>query len=531
MRFRVWVVLCCVITVACALLTAPAAVAGKKKNKPVMGGTLTALLPSEPANWDPGPGEPVGNTYHAIVSGVYDGLFWVDYESSKVIPRIATSFTSNADATVWTMKLRPNVKFTDGTPFDAAAVKFNWDRYLVPANAAMCRTLIAGWTSYVVVDSLTLRITLPASDASLPVAMFNPGATNGGCATAIASPAALAKYGAQYGTSPETTVGAGAFIMKEWVRGSQVTLVKNPAFWDAPRPYLDTINWRLSPADAVVQANAILSGAAHAAMVSPDATPEASRIEAAGGGVYFQPMAGGGTILINGRRDPLTDARVREALVLATDVKDLNIKAFATLDQMAETYYPKGSPSYDKSLKAKTNNLKAAQKLIDAYVAEKGGPVKFTIMKPGPALYKVMADALAQQWNRLENVEVALEETTAATVGNRIRNGDYDVSIRTINAGGASGFETFWGTAGSTNNLKFSDPTLDKLIAEGKAATSIADQAAINKKIVKRLLEHRWSLLVSRGQQMVFTAKNVVVTRMHDAGQVDFSTVWLSKKS
>jgi peptide/nickel transport system substrate-binding protein len=468
----------------------------------------------------------MGTSWHPVSAGFYDALFWVDYGSNKVIPRMATSFTSNSDATVWTLKLRPGVKFTDGTPFDAAAVKFNWDRYLVPVNAALCRGLIASWTSSVVVDPLTLRITLPASDATLPSAMFNPGAVTGGCATTIASPTALQKYGAQYGTSPETTVGAGAFIMTQWVRGDHVTSVRNPNFWDAPRPYLDSITWKVVP-NATTGANAIISGTAQTAIQGTGAAAQAPRVKGAGGGVYFQDMAGGFTVLFNPSRGALADDRVRQALILASDVTDVNLKAYATLDAEASTYYPKGSAYYDPSLAAKTNDLKAAQKLIDAYVAEKGGPIKFTI--ESYAGFELGFSALAQQWNRLHNVAVSLQANDNSTVAVKILSGNFDVSVSTISPNTATSFQAWWGTGGSANVVKYSDPTLDALIAKGKAATVPADQAAINKEIAKRLLDLHWFLLVARGQAATFTAKNVKVTRMHDPTQIDYSTAWLSK--
>ena len=53
--------------------------------------------------------------------------------------------------------------------------------------------------------------------------------------------AALQKFGANYGTSPETTVGAGPFVLKQWTRDAQVSMDRNPNYWNLPRPYVDTL--------------------------------------------------------------------------------------------------------------------------------------------------------------------------------------------------------------------------------------------------------------------------------------------------
>src|SRR5262249_8310691 len=147
------------------------------------------------------------------------------------------SLESSPDASVWTIKLRPGLQFSDGTPLDAAAVVTNWDRHKVPALASACSSTVGAMGTYVARDATTVVVTLPAPRVSFPTQLA-------GCLAFIESPAAIAKFGVNYGTSPETTVGAGPFILKEWIRGSSMTFVRNPSYWDKPRPYLDTIVWK-----------------------------------------------------------------------------------------------------------------------------------------------------------------------------------------------------------------------------------------------------------------------------------------------
>src|SRR5262249_50220034 len=96
------------------------------------GGSITFFSSSEPTNMDPATCVPYGAASAIWCISIYDNLINVEYGSGKIIPRIAESVTSNADSTVWTVKLRKGVTFTDGTPYNAAAVITNWDRFKDP---------------------------------------------------------------------------------------------------------------------------------------------------------------------------------------------------------------------------------------------------------------------------------------------------------------------------------------------------------------------------------------------------------------
>src|SRR5262245_35968689 len=120
-----------------ASVAAPAATR-QAATTPKQGGSATFAMINEISSLDPAKiinaasqGGPIGN-------GLYDVLIWVDTQTGKVNPGLALSLTSQ-DGANWTMKLRPNVKFTDGTSLDAAAVKFSWDRLKEPALGSPSR--------------------------------------------------------------------------------------------------------------------------------------------------------------------------------------------------------------------------------------------------------------------------------------------------------------------------------------------------------------------------------------------------------
>src|SRR5262249_49413880 len=113
-----------------------------------------------------------------------------------------------------------------------------------------------------------------------------------------------------------------------------------------------------------------------------------------------QELQGSLALAFNTTRAPLDDVRVRTALLLAYDPADYNTKVNDGLLPIADTWFTKKSAFYSKSIKQTTNDLAAAQKLIDAYVAEKGGPVKITIL--GSSTLAPNYTALQQQWSRLK---------------------------------------------------------------------------------------------------------------------------------
>src|SRR5690606_18637334 len=103
-------------------------------SEPTSGGTLTYIHTLEPRSWDPldhtGATSLNGNSIQMYA--VFDALA-IEHSNGEVEPRVAESITSD-DSQVWTITIREGVEFTDGTPFDAEAVKFNWERIADPAN-------------------------------------------------------------------------------------------------------------------------------------------------------------------------------------------------------------------------------------------------------------------------------------------------------------------------------------------------------------------------------------------------------------
>lgn len=200
------------------------------------GGKVTWIVHQEVKDFDP-----VRATWavtRAIVVNIFEPL--LRYTSDMNLePALATSWEVSEDGKTYTFHLREGVKFHDGTPFTADAVKAQFDRIVDPAaDVGGSRRSLQTYESSEVIDDHTIAIHLTDPTPSFLVNMANGF-------LGIVSPTAVEKWGEDFGVHP---VGTGPFMFKEFVPGSHLTLVKNPDYnwggemWDHQGPaYLDEL--------------------------------------------------------------------------------------------------------------------------------------------------------------------------------------------------------------------------------------------------------------------------------------------------
>jgi ABC-type transport system substrate-binding protein len=485
------------------------------------GGTITDFVSAEPRSLDPASAQTQTTAEGQQLGAVYDRLVMVI--NGKVVPRLAESVTPSKSLTAWAIKLRPGVKFTDGTALDAAAVKFNWDRHASTATS-LCRPQLDLFQSWAVKDANTLEVTL-----KVPIGDPFYGLLQG-CLGVIASPAAIQAAGSKYGSSPETTVGAGPFVLEEWVRGDHMTFARNPSYWNKPLPNLDSITIK-TVADSTQRANGLQAGQGQLAYFSIVETP-IKQLEDAGFTCQAVAQYGGTGVGFNVTRAPFDDVRMRRAFALATDMKDLSEKVTAGYAQPVTTLFPKGSPFYDKSLAQKTDDLAAAQKLVDAYVADKGAPKPIDfVMATG---FRAFGLVLAQQWARLKGVNVTVNEVPSGVAGTATINGNFDIAAVGLQGvdpddGGNSSLYSRMRTGSSGNVTRFSDPNVDSLLDHARGTTDDAVRKADYAKVVRTLFDQVPMIPVYRVFQPTCRAANGGALALYDTGNVDFASLSASK--
>ena len=378
------------------------------------GGTMVKLATTDFNNLDPA-FTTASTLDGAPTFAVFDTLMYDD-RFANIVPQTAESMTSS-DGIVWTLKLRPNIKFSDGTPYDAASIKFNWDRIADPNLVSNQATSVKNIAKSEVVDATTLRVTLINKDAQFPRTVVNIGF--------IGSPTAIQKQGKDdFGQNP---VGAGPFLFKSWVHQSVMQLVRNPNYWNAPRPYLDAITIKYI-VDEQQRLNSFAAGEGNQIQVT---SPEsADQVVKAGGHGIGEILSGGPLLHFAMDKAPLNDIRVRELFYRGIDLKQLASTLHGNLLGPLDSIFQPASPLYDKNQLQPGYDPARAQQLINAWSADNGGKkLEFTILVFNLQYYRDMAQFVAGSLNKLNNINVTLDvQSTQAVITKVLGGRNYQVA-------------------------------------------------------------------------------------------------------
>jgi peptide/nickel transport system substrate-binding protein len=389
--------------------------------EPQAGGTLRVSLVTGTNSLDP------TRMYYGQASqgsgtvgyALYGGLMIVDRTTESVEPHMAESLETTDDGRTWELKLRPDLEFSDGTTFDAEAVKFNWDRVAAPESPSTSKSVIDTWTSYEVTDPLTLTVQIPEPNLQFPRVIAS------GSFNVIGSPTAIQADPEGFGLAP---VGAGPFVLREFTPGAAVSLTKNPGYFDAPRPYLDELIVRFV-VDDNQRIESFLANQDDLTYLLSDAS--VSQVTEQGKQVTLAPSTQASPLTINTALAPVDDLRVRQAFWQAADVAALcAARQGATCENPPRGLFGQESPYYTSEGDFPEHDLEAAQELIDEYRADTGVDVvgvSYTYVGDSDVATNV-ATVLQSNLQRLEGVEVTLDPVDATVIGARRSQGHYQMA-------------------------------------------------------------------------------------------------------
>ncbi|MBO0683138.1 MAG: hypothetical protein J2P45_08290, partial [Candidatus Dormibacteraeota bacterium] len=206
---------------------------------------LFYAVPGEPDSLDPATGASGFDPY--VTAAIFDPLISINPKTNALAPGLATSWTwVGADKLTFRLNLRHGVKFQDGTPFNAEAVKTSMTHFLTTATFNALQPIVAGET---VVDDYTLDINLKRQYSPLP----NDLTAGAGY---ILSPAALQKYGKDINRNP---VGAGPFSFKVWNSGTDLQVTRFAGYWNASTIHFAGITYKVIP-NQLAEVNALKAG-------------------------------------------------------------------------------------------------------------------------------------------------------------------------------------------------------------------------------------------------------------------------------
>lgn len=270
--------------------------------EPTEGGTLTMADYAETRSLNPTESYANGAAGGNPLAAVYDVLTRYDFDSGTWVPQLAESIESNDDQTVWTLKLRKDVKFSDGTPLNADAV-IGSIGYYMQNYGFQSLTLLSNQTKMKKVDDQTVEFTVAAPWATFPAMLAGgPGM--------IMAPAAYA--------NPKAfkPIGAGPFTLEKYSPSEEMILAARKDYW-AGAPHLDKLRfvW-LGSDDAKLES--MDAGEVDAAFVRNNIAVEKARKDGYNG--YMYVVGAGAQLTINAREGrPGADVRVRQAIAYAFD--------------------------------------------------------------------------------------------------------------------------------------------------------------------------------------------------------------------
>lgn len=481
---------------------------------PVAGGELNALQVGEPRTLDPAG---LSNTWvHQPLLGnaLYGTLMTNDPDTNEIEYTMATSFDSSDGGTTFTLRLRPGLEFTDGTPLDATAVEYNWTRLSDPSLGSTAIRQAAQIAHIEVVDPTTLTVSLREQNPNFPHGML---ATS---MNWIASPAALAGGRTAFDAKP---IGAGPFELTRWTRQDVVELQRNPGYWDSPKPYLDSLTIRSVP-DTNQRVNSILTGDA-------DLSAEANWASVAraqnGGAQTTTVSAGGGQYLgMNFRRAPFDDERARRAVVLAVDRDALNAAVYSGDAQIPDTLFPETSPFY-ADLPLPEHDHDAAQASFDELASE-GEPVRFTFMTYPGSDNKATAEGVQAQLSAYDNVEVEVEIVDYAAGAARAASHDFDMMVSSaVTQDPDYALWTAFHSESTGNFMGVSDPALDEALDAGRIAETIDERTAAYEIVQQRLLELDPGVWYIRAAPSVLMGETVHGLQLYTLGSPLPEELWI----
>jgi len=355
----------CLIAASLALV-----VAGSAQARGSSGGTFVFGIDADPIALDAALA--VDINAHRVVNQMLEGLVELAPGSTRVVPKLATSWKTNSDGRTWTFFLRRGVKCHDGTPFNAAAVCFNFERWYgfkgsLQGAAYLWLEVFGGfrrpepgtpakslYRRCERVDDHTVRLRLTRRTTSFLAPLAEPE-------FGIASPTALRRYAADAGEAdangvfhpagtygPEHPTGTGPFMFKSWQPGREVVLVRNPRYWGR-KAKLDRLIFR-TIADRTARVRALergtIQGLDQAITVDADTIKRNPQLK-----LLDVPSGNTGWVGINQAIPPMNKLLVRQAIAYGLDRVRVVRSFYGGRGRLADQFLPPAFVGHAKHVK------------------------------------------------------------------------------------------------------------------------------------------------------------------------------------
>ncbi|MFZ5918999.1 MAG: ABC transporter substrate-binding protein [Chloroflexota bacterium] len=461
------------------------------------GGEITYGLTLVVSGIDPHAGS--SSELGIFLTSVYDPLVWQDTEGN-FYPGLAKDWEISDDGTVYTFYLRDDVTFHDGEPFNAEAVKVNFDRIVNPdMNSRKAVYMMGAYDHTEVVDDYTVKVHFTE-----PYAPFLDSVSQ--VYLAMASPKALEEWG--FELYAEHQVGTGPFMIQEYVAKDHVVLVKNPDYNWAPEfmmhqgpAYLDKITFRFYP-DAATRVPALESGEAQIMGEIPPI--EANRLMSDSRFAIYPTDIPGQSLqmFINASKAPTDDLRVRQALIYGCDREAIVNGIFRGFSPVAHGPLGRTTPFYYDGVEGMyPYDLEMARSLLDEAgwvdsdgdgIRDKDGqPLTLNTVLMGWGSMPEVGTAMQGLYRQLGvNLEITIPSYPAALEA--ARNNEHHLIPMAISSSDPDILSSYFHSRnieGGFSWSKYSDAEMDEWIDEGARSSDPEKRAGLYANAQMRIME------------------------------------------
>ena len=447
----------------------------------VAGDTLTVAVDLEPSSLDPifGAAPAADRRFFNMFA---ENLIRQQPDGSFA-PLLAESWAYAADGKSIDFKLRPGVKFQDGTPFDAAAVKFNLERAASPEVASRARQFLSDFDSVEVVDPMTARVKLKRpSGAMMAILAIEPGS--------MMSPTAVKAQGEGFHRAP---VGTGPFKVVSW-SGGRIEGERFAGYWQRgadgkPLPYLNRVVARVIP-NTTVKLVELRSGNIQLCdTIQPkdfeqvEADPNLKLLNSNLGVVQY--------LIFNNAKAPFDNIKLRRAIAHGIDAGGLEKAVSRGQGVLVGGIEPPSSWAFAKNLKAYRRDTELARSLYKE--SGHSGPVTLSIIQRDP---DAQIAQLIQAMLKQVGIELRIETMERQAWLDKVLGGRADIALSRATMPRSDpdlAFSTFYARNANQNFARIDDPKLFDLVDAARSETSQDARARLYIEAQQRIHENYYN--------------------------------------
>lgn len=466
-------------------------------SKPVDGGSLTYAIANDPITLNP-TGTGAGNDTLAITRQFVDSLLWQDPSDGSLTPWLATKYSANADATAFTFDLRSGVTFSDGTAFDATAVKDTFDDIASAGASSTAAAYFSGYEGTKVVDDDTVEVDFGAPNAAFPNATSS-------VALGIVAPKTT-ETPFEDRADGKAVIGTGPFTLQSYTKNTSTILTKRKDYDWGPAArggsgaaHLSKVTFQVVP-EASVRTGSLQSG-----QLDAISSVQPSDVDTLQAQYDLVTRANPGQVFgltFNQKRPIVSDLAVRKAIAQAVDPKAVRDTSLNDLFKVADSVLGSTTPGYaDTSSGSSTSSGSAAydpaaaKKALDAAGWEKGSDgirskdgtklqlklVWITNFGPNQTSLELIQQELGKV-----GVGVTLESGTVPQYLANLTSGDWDLSWDNSSRADGDVLRSKFSSSGA-QSIGASDKTLDALFTKELSQSSASDRSATFGEIQQRI--------------------------------------------